>query len=81
MTLRHSLVESRLRHCSTVWGNCNSSLKTKIQQIQNKAVRIVTRTVEPDNLLKENGLLNVQQLIDFEISVIVHKSLNDSAPE
>ena len=37
--------------------------------------------VEPDILLKEIGLLNVQELINFETAVIVHKSLNDSAPE
>ena len=37
--------------------------------------------VEPDILLKEIGLLNVQELINFETAVIVHKSLNDSAPD
>ena len=41
----------------------------------------MTRTkysaVEPDTLLKKIGLFNVQQLIDFETAVMVHKSLND----
>ena len=85
LTLYHSLQESRLRYCNTVWGNCSSSLETVIQKLQNKAARIVTRTkyvaVEPDILLKEIGLFNVQQLIDFETAVMVDKSLNDSAQD
>ena len=38
-------------------------------------------TVETDILLKGIGLLNLQQLIDFETAVMVHKSLNDSEPD
>ena len=84
LILYHSLVQLRLRYCNTVWGSCGNRLKTIIQQLQNQtAARIVTRTkygaVEPEILLKEIGLLNVQQLIDVETAVKVHKSLNDSA--
>ena len=28
LTLYHSLVESRLRYCCAVWGNCGDTLKT-----------------------------------------------------
>ena len=37
ITLYYSLVESRLHYCSTVWGNCNNSLKANLQRIQNRA--------------------------------------------
>ena len=43
LTLYHSLVESRLTYCNTVWGNCDNRQKTIIQQLQNKAARIVTQ--------------------------------------
>ena len=70
ITLYQSLVESRLRYCSTVWGNCGLTLKNKMQSFQNRAARVVTRTkygcVEPDQLLKSLRWLNVQQLIDFD---------------
>ena len=33
-----TLAESRLRYCSTVWGNCNNSLKANLQRIQNSKV-------------------------------------------
>ena len=64
ITLYQSLVESRLRYCSTVWGNCGLTLKNKLQSLQNKVARVVTRTkygcVEPDQLLKSLRWLNVQ---------------------
>ena len=84
ITLYYSLVESRLRYCSTVWGNCNNSLKANLQRIQNRATRIITHTkygsVDSEALLKQLGWLNVQKLIDFNTAVMVHKSINNTAP-
>ena len=83
ITLYQSLAESRLRYCNTVWGNCGLTLKNKLQWLQNRAARVVTRTkygcVEPDQLLKSLRWLNVQQLIDFDTAVMVHKSINNKA--
>ena len=63
VTLYQSIVESRLRYCNTVWGNCGLILKNKLQTLQNRAARIVTRTkygsVEPNELLKNLRWLNV----------------------
>ena len=82
--LYHSLVESRLQYRSTVWGNCNKSLKANFQRIQNRAARIITRTkydsVDSEAFLKKLGWLNVQQLIDFNTAVMVHKSINNTVP-
>ena len=84
ITLYYSLVESRLRYCSTVWGNCNNSLKANFQRIQNRAARIITHakygSVDSEALLKKLGWLNVQQLIDFNTAVMVYKSKNNTAP-
>ena len=40
VTLYYSLVESRLRYCNTVWGNCGNLLKRKLQTLQNRAMRV-----------------------------------------
>ena len=84
ITLYQRLVESRLRYCNTVWGNCDLTLENKLQSLQNRAARVVTRTkygcVEPDQLLKNLRWLNVQQLIDFDTAVMVHKSINNKGP-
>ena len=78
ITLYHSLVESRLRCCSNVWGNCNNSLKANLQRIQNRAARIITRTkygsLDSEALLKQLGWLNVQQLIDFNTAIHSHNT-------
>ena len=55
VTLYYSLVESRLRYCNTVWGNCGNLLKRKLQTLQNRAAWVITRTtygsVDPETLL------------------------------
>ena len=83
ITRYQSLVESRLRYCNTVSGNCGLTLKKKLQSLQNRAARAVTRTkygcIEPDQLLKNLRWLNVQQLIDFDTAVMIHKSINNKA--
>ena len=79
-TLYHSLVESRLRYCNTVWGNCGTSLKDQLQRLQDRAARIVTRCDDTKSLLYKLGWLNVQQLIDFNTAVMVRKTQNNTAP-
>ena len=84
VTLYQSLVESSLTYCNTVWGNCGLTLKNKLQTLQNRAARVVTRTkyssVEPNELLKNLRWLNVQQLIDLDTAVMVHKSIHKNTP-
>ena len=60
------LVESRLRYCCMVLGNCGKTLKSKAQSIQYRAARVVCKTAPEtdDEVALENlGRLNVQQLI------------------
>ena len=42
VTLYYNLVESRLRYYNTVWGNCGTLLKRKLQTLQNRAARVIT---------------------------------------
>ena len=46
LTLYRSLVESRLRYCNVVWGNCGISLKNKLQHLQNRAVELINSDFE-----------------------------------
>ena len=38
LTLYRSLVETRLRYCNVVWGNCGTTLINKLQHLQNRAI-------------------------------------------
>ena len=80
ITLYHSLVESRLRYCNTVWGNCGISLKNQLQRLQDRAARIVDKKNGTENPLFKLGWLDVQQQIDFDTAVMVRKTLNKTAP-
>ena len=80
ITFCHSLIESRLRYCNTVWGNCSSDLKIQLQWLPDRAARIITKSNDADNLLAQLGFLNVQQLIHFDTTVMVHNTLHNTAP-
>ena len=60
-TLYHSLTESRLRYFNTVWGNCGTSFKNKLQRLQDGAARIVTKCDDINNLLHKLGWLCISQ--------------------
>ena len=39
-----TLIEPHIRYRSVVWGNCGEALKDKLQNLQNRAARIITGT-------------------------------------
>ena len=81
--LYNSLVESRLRYCCTVWGNCGKTLKNKLQRMQYRAARVVCKTAPEtdDEVALENlGLLNVQQLIEYNVALLIWKSKHGLTP-
>ena len=43
LLLYHTLIEPYLRYCSIIWGQCNESLKDRLQALQNKAARTIAR--------------------------------------
>ena len=41
-TIFHSLIQPHFDYCSVVWGNCNKTLATKMQKLQNRSARVLT---------------------------------------
>ena len=85
VTLYHSLLESRLRYCNTVWGNCSNHLKQLSSnfKIKHPVLWQEQYMVRWNQIFcwKKSAYWIFQRLIDFETPVMVHKSLNDSAPD
>ena len=78
--LYNSLVESRLRYCCTVWGDCGKILKNKLQSMQYRSACVVCKTAPEtdDEVALENlGRLNVQQLIEYNTALLILKSKNE----
>ena len=83
VNIYHSLVELKLHYCNTAWENCSLSLKNKLQILQNRAVRVISKnyTSPIEQVFAELKLLNVQQLIDFDSAALIFKAQNGIAPK
>ena len=64
-TVYKSLIESRLKYCAAVWGNCGATLKRKVQRLQDRALGILSI---------DRGNRNHSDCLDQEIAVTVFKS-------
>ena len=71
--LYKTLIEPHIRYCSIVWGNCGEALKDKLQILQNRAARIITRTTyDTANhfaLLRQLKWLDVRSIIKLEMGL------------
>ena len=85
-TLYMTLVEPHFRYCDIVWGQCNETLKDKLQTLQNRAARVICNRRFEDvgdhqELLNHLGWLNVRQLFSLDHGVFVFKAINGLIPD
>ena len=85
LTLYRTLIEPYLRYCNTVWGKCSDTLKEKLQYLQNRVARAVAfqRYDEANyqNILNDFEWLNIRHLIDYDLGVLMYKTVNGHGPE
>ena len=82
-TIYRSLVESHIRYGNVVWSSCGEVLLTKLQKIQNRAAGIVTSSEFDENaepLIKELGWKTVRELVRYDTTITMHKSMHKIAP-
>ena len=77
LMLYRLLVETHLRYCNIIWGQCNETLKDRLQVFQNKAARTVAK-VKHENadhlrLICQLGWLTVQNLIRLDLGIFMYK--------
>ena len=84
ITLYKGFVEPYFRYCNTVWGRCGKSYTDKLQTLQNRAARIVTRVSYEDAdhaiLLRELEWLSISQMIEYDSLSLIYKIKNGHAP-
>ena len=75
-----TLIEPHIRYCSVVWGNCGEALKDKLQNLQYRVAKIITRTpldhVDHSALLKNLQWLSVCDIIEYEVGTYMFTALN-----
>ena len=48
LMLYRTLIETHLKNCNVVWGQCNDTLIDRLQILQNKAARVITKVKYED---------------------------------
>ena len=85
LTLYRTLIGPYLRYCNTVWGQCSDTLKEKLQCLQNKVARTIVfqRYDEANhrNILNDFEWLNIRYLVDYDLGVLMYKTVNGHGPE
>ena len=74
-----SSIQPYYDYCNSVWGCCGKTLTSKLQKLQNRAVRILTYSnydVNADNLIKKLGWIKLDSQRTIHTAIMVYKSLN-----
>ena len=82
-TVYQTLVQPYFDYCSQVWGGFGTTLCDKLQRLQNRAVRIITKSgyeVRSVNLLNQLGLPNLEARRNQQLSILMYKVRNEMAP-
>ena len=80
-----TLVETHLKYCNVVWGQCNDTLIDRLQILQNKAARLITKVKYDDadhlGLICQLGWITVCGIIKLDLGIFMYKSQNNLLPE
>lgn len=83
--LVESLVFPHIRYCLTVWGNCTSAQRQRLQKAINFGVRIVTGLGRREHVtpsLRELGWPDINEIIsERDIATMLHLVTSSDAPE
>ena len=82
--LYKTLIESYFRYGNTVWGQCHHTLPDRLQSMQNRAARIITRASYEDadhpSILYRLGWLSIRHLMVLDLAVATFKVARRIAP-
>lgn len=70
-------------YCSTVWGNCGIVLRNKLQKLQNRAARIITRSgyeIRSTKMLTALNWCNLETRRNQQKGTLMYKIVNGMSP-
>ena len=80
--IAEGLIMSKLSYLIPLWSGCETYLLMALQRIQNKAMRVVTRSdLSTAGHLAQCGWLSVKQLAFYQTCVLVFNVLENKSPQ
>ena len=83
ITLYHALVHSQLFYALPIWASTYKTYLSKLEKLQNKAFRIIFKTLLGDPitpLYRRSGILKLNELFDFEVAKLMHQIIYKKSP-
>ena len=77
------LIQPYFDYCSQVWGGLGTTLCNKLQRLQTRAVRIITKSgyeVRSVNLLHQLGLPNLEERRNQQLNTLMYKVRHEMGP-
>ena len=81
--LYDSLVQPHFDYCSSLWGNCGTVLRNKLQKLQNRAARIITSSgyeIRSADILSFLGWHDLDTRRKQQKCTLMYKIMNNIAP-
>ena len=83
LCLYHLLLLSHVCYCTTNWCFGNETRIHQLQSICNKFIRLVFGLKKRDsvkNVMKQNGLLTIEQVYHVELAIFMYKTVKKTSP-
>lgn len=83
VTVYNTLILPYFDYCSTVWGCIGKCLGDRLQKLQNRAARIITRSTYEDrstDILQKLGWNTLEQRREKQLATTVYKVINNHTP-
>ena len=80
----HALITSHLDFCNSILYNLSNKQIERLRRIQNQEARMLKRIPRRNHItpvLRELHWLKIHNIIIFQILLLTHKSVNNTAPE
>ena len=83
LTIHNSLILHLFDYCDTVWGTVDSSLATMLQELNNRAGRVISELgyeIRSSEIRNQLGWSTLQERRTKHISTLMYKLLHSEAP-
>ena len=83
ITIYQSIIQPYFDYCAQVWGCLGKTLAAKLQKLQNRAFRIITRenySTRSADMLNKLGIPNLEKRRMQQLSILMYKVKNRLVP-